>query len=57
MGVDETRSYSILAGSEAGAYSIAVGEGVWRSVKENKPMKINDLLKSNVDFALPKAIL
>ena len=47
MDVDQTRPYQILAGAEAGAYSIAVGEGVWRSVKENKPVKINDLLKNN----------
>ncbi|MFB3160251.1 Gfo/Idh/MocA family oxidoreductase [Neobacillus sp. 179-J 1A1 HS] len=56
LGVDQNRPYPILAGAEAGAYSIAVGEGVWRSVKENKPMKINDLLKSEVDLSLPKAV-
>lgn len=44
LGPDPSRSYPILAGSEAGAYSIAVGEGVWRSVKEGKPMKIKELL-------------
>ncbi|MBD8025497.1 Gfo/Idh/MocA family oxidoreductase [Ureibacillus sp. Re31] len=44
LGPDPSRSYPILAGSEAGAYSITVGEGVWRSVKEGKPMKIKELL-------------
>lgn len=44
LGPDPTRPYPILAGSEAGAYSIAVGEGVWRSVKERKPININELL-------------
>ncbi|WP_042461636.1 Gfo/Idh/MocA family protein [Neobacillus dielmonensis] len=45
LGPDPARKYPILAGSEAGAYSIAVGEGVWRSVQENKPIKIKDLLQ------------
>ncbi|MEW8987371.1 MAG: Gfo/Idh/MocA family oxidoreductase, partial [Bacillus sp. (in: firmicutes)] len=54
LGVDQTRPYPILAGAEAGAYSIAVGEGVWRSVKENKPYKIEDLLRNNVDLSLSK---
>ncbi|MFF2449201.1 Gfo/Idh/MocA family protein [Neobacillus sp. NPDC058068] len=46
LGVDPNRPYQILAGAEAGAYSIAVGEGVWRSCKENKPFRINELLRS-----------
>lgn len=54
LGVDQTRPYPILAGAEAGAYSIAVGEGVWRSVKENKPYKIEDLLRINADVSLTK---
>ncbi|WP_066053570.1 Gfo/Idh/MocA family protein [Robertmurraya korlensis] len=54
LGVDQTRQYPILAGAEAGAYSIAVGEGVWRSVKEKKPYKIEDLLRNNADFSLTK---
>ncbi len=45
LGIDPTRQYEILAGAEAGAYSIAVGEGVWRSSKSNQPIKIADLLK------------
>lgn len=45
LGVDSECSYEILAGAEAGAYSIAVGEGVWRSCKENTPMQISELLK------------
>lgn len=44
LGPDPTRPYPILAGSEAGAYSIAVGEGGWRSVKERKPININEIL-------------
>jgi predicted dehydrogenase len=44
LGVDPARPYEILAGAEAGAYSIAVGEGVWRSSKENKPIQIEELL-------------
>ncbi|WP_088102022.1 Gfo/Idh/MocA family protein [Halalkalibacter urbisdiaboli] len=45
LGVDPTRPYDILAGAKAGAYSIAVGEGVWRSSKENKPMKVKDMFQ------------
>ncbi|HWJ78916.1 MAG TPA: Gfo/Idh/MocA family oxidoreductase [Niallia sp.] len=52
LGVDKKRPYPILAGAEQGAYSIAVGEGVWRSVKENKPIKIEELLKLNGEKVL-----
>ncbi|NYV65254.1 oxidoreductase [Bacillus obstructivus] len=44
LGVDPIRPYDILAGTHAGAYSIAVGEGVWRSVKEKQPIRIRELL-------------
>lgn len=47
LGKDPRRNYDILAGSEAGAYSIAVGEAVWRSCKENRPIKIQELLGVN----------
>ncbi|WP_223701492.1 Gfo/Idh/MocA family protein [Sutcliffiella deserti] len=40
LGPDPAREYEILAGAKAGAYSIAVGEGVWRSCVENKPYDI-----------------
>ena len=40
LGPDPARNYKILAGAEAGAYSIAVGESVWRSVAEKKPINI-----------------
>ncbi|MFS0636223.1 Gfo/Idh/MocA family oxidoreductase [Mesobacillus foraminis] len=45
LGIDPARPYPILAGAEAGAYSIAVGEGVWRSSRDNRPYRIKDLLK------------
>ncbi|MBU8788702.1 MULTISPECIES: Gfo/Idh/MocA family protein [Bacillus] len=45
-GKDPFREYDILAGSEAGAYSIAAGEGMWRSIKENRPIGIEELLHS-----------
>ncbi|MGG1216935.1 Gfo/Idh/MocA family protein [Priestia endophytica] len=45
LGRDPLRNYDILAGAEAGAYSIAVGEGVWRSVQEKRPISIESLLK------------
>ncbi len=48
LGVDPTRPYKILAGAEAGAYSIAVGEGVWKSSKTNQPVRVDELLQSTV---------
>lgn len=44
MGVDPNRPYPILSGSTDGAYSIAAGEAVWRSVKEQRPIRIEDIL-------------
>ncbi|WP_026675630.1 Gfo/Idh/MocA family protein [Alkalihalobacterium bogoriense] len=49
LGVDPYRPYEILAGAKAGAYSIATGEAVWRSSKENKPISILKLLELDVD--------
>ncbi|KHF40223.1 Gfo/Idh/MocA family protein [Halalkalibacter okhensis] len=48
LGIDPHRSYEILAGSEAGAYSIAVGEGVWKSSKQNQPIRIDQLLENYI---------
>jgi predicted dehydrogenase len=45
IGPDPTRNYDILAGSMAGAYSIALGEGVWKSCQENRPYHIKELLE------------
>lgn len=45
LGVDQTRPVEVLAGAEAGAYSIAVGEAVWKSVKEGKPITVQSLLQ------------
>jgi hypothetical protein len=33
-----------LAGAEAGALSVLTGEAIWKSVKSNMPIRINDLL-------------
>jgi len=44
MGVDPNRPYPILSGSADGAYSIATGEAVWRSAKEGRPIRIEDIL-------------
>lgn len=46
LGVDPTRNYEILAGAKAGALSIALGEGVWKSSKWNKPINISELLQT-----------
>ncbi|ASB71051.1 Putative oxidoreductase YteT [Bacillus subtilis subsp. subtilis] len=45
LGKDPLRRYDILAGAEAGAYSIAVGEGMWRSVAEKKPIGMKELFQ------------
>lgn len=50
LGEDPKRSYPILAGAAAGAYSIAVGEAVWRSSKENKSFRIKELLRSTSEI-------
>ncbi|MEK3888342.1 Gfo/Idh/MocA family protein [Bacillus sp. FSL K6-3431] len=44
LGVDPLRPYPILSGSIDGAYAVSTGEAVWRSVKEKRPIQINDLL-------------
>ncbi|MCT8139618.1 Gfo/Idh/MocA family oxidoreductase [Anaerobacillus sp. CMMVII] len=46
LGVDPRRNYEILAGAKAGAYSIAVGEALWKSSQENRQIKISELLES-----------
>ncbi|PZE21242.1 Gfo/Idh/MocA family protein [Paenibacillus xerothermodurans] len=46
LGPDPRRAYDILSGSLDGAYSIGTGEAVWRSVKEGKPVRIDDVLSS-----------
>ncbi|MFN7249333.1 MAG: Gfo/Idh/MocA family protein [Anaerobacillus sp.] len=44
LGNDPRRNYDILAGAIAGGNSIAVGEAIWRSTKENRPIKIEEIL-------------
>jgi hypothetical protein len=43
IGKDPLIHYDILAGAEAGAYSIALGEGMWRSAAEKRPIEIDEL--------------
>ncbi|MNJ04182.1 putative oxidoreductase YteT precursor [compost metagenome] len=38
------RPYRILSGAEDGAYSVATGEAVWRSVKEHRAVTIEEVL-------------
>ena len=45
LGVDPHRPYEILSGALDGAYSVVTGEAVWKSAKENRPIKIRELLK------------
>ncbi|MGE6628811.1 Gfo/Idh/MocA family protein [Bacillus sp. NPDC077027] len=45
IGQDPLIGYEISAGSKAGAYSIALGEGMWRSVIEKRPIVIEELFQ------------
>ena len=40
----ESDELGLEAGSLAGAYAVAVGEAIWRSVAENRPIAIGELL-------------
>lgn len=44
LGPDSGRPFEMLSGSKPGANSVLLGEAVWRSVKENRPIRILDLL-------------
>jgi len=44
LGPDPQRHYPILSGSEDGAFAVATGEAVWRSVKSGQPVRIDRLL-------------
>lgn len=41
---DESRELSLVAGSADGAVSVAMGEAVWRSVVEKRPVNVQELL-------------
>ena len=40
----ESQELELLAGSQAGAYAIAMGEAVWRSIASGRPVNIGKLL-------------
>ncbi|HRV03613.1 MAG: putative oxidoreductase YteT precursor [candidate division TA06 bacterium ADurb.Bin131] len=42
---EESKKLGICAGSMAGAYAVAIGEGVWKSVKSGNPIKVSEILK------------
>ncbi|RKL66878.1 oxidoreductase [Salipaludibacillus neizhouensis] len=44
LGENPKRDFDILAGAEAGVWSIATGEAVWKSAKENRPYNIKELV-------------
>jgi predicted dehydrogenase len=45
LGEDHRRPYKIMSGVIDGAYSVATGEAVWKSVKEHRPITIDEVLK------------
>lgn len=48
LGPDPDRTFDILSGSWDGAYAVGTGEAVWRSVRENRPVRIDDVLEGGV---------
>lgn len=44
LGTERNRPYPILSGSADGAYAVATGEAVWKSVKEKRAVQIDELL-------------
>ncbi|WP_079909248.1 Gfo/Idh/MocA family protein [Paenibacillus sp. 32352] len=46
LGADPLRAYDIMAGAEAGAYSVLTGEAIWKSAQSGVPVRIADLLVS-----------
>jgi len=40
----ESQELELVAGSQSGAYAIAMGEAVWRSIQSGKPVNIGKLL-------------
>lgn len=47
MGEDPSRPYRILSGAKDGAFSVAAGEAMWRSVKEHRPITIEEVLSGS----------
>lgn len=45
LGRDPSRRYEIASGVRDGAYAVATGEAVWRSVQENRPIRLAELLE------------
>ncbi|UUZ96465.1 Gfo/Idh/MocA family oxidoreductase [Paenibacillus sp. P25] len=46
LGPDPHRAYEIMAGAEAGAYSVLTGEAIWKSAHSGLPVRIADLLET-----------
>lgn len=47
----ESEELGLAAGSLEGAYAVAVGEAAWRSIAENRPIDISELLPLDQEFA------
>ncbi|TBL69701.1 Gfo/Idh/MocA family protein [Paenibacillus thalictri] len=45
LGPDPKRGYAILSGAKDGAYAVGVGEAVWRSVQEGRPVSLQEVLE------------
>ncbi|RKL65261.1 oxidoreductase [Salipaludibacillus neizhouensis] len=50
MGEDRRRPYKKLSGALDGAYSVSTGEAVWKSVKEHRPITIDEVLAKQQDY-------
>lgn len=42
---EESKKLGLCAGSIEGAYAVAIGEAVWKSVKSKKPIEISEILR------------
>nr|MDQ3327325.1 Gfo/Idh/MocA family oxidoreductase [Chloroflexota bacterium] len=47
--IPESKELGLGASSLEGAYAVAVGEAIWRSVASNQPVNISDLLGTHTD--------
>ncbi|MFA9457925.1 Gfo/Idh/MocA family protein [Halalkalibacter sp. AB-rgal2] len=44
LGESKHKPFQLLSGARDGAYSVATGEAIWRSVKEHRPILIHEIL-------------
>lgn len=53
LGADPACPYEIMAGAEAGAYSVLTGEAIWKSAQAGRPIRLSELLIEQEPSKLP----